>query len=132
MLRFGRRDNPHALVVDMSGVKMGDRFVQIGCANGGRLAAIAAKVGLSGRAAAVVPDQESAARAQKGAADAGVLLDVEVTPPQRFQSDPEAFDLAIVDDTAGMFGALLPEHRHLLITNLARALRSGGRVMVIS
>ena len=80
MFRFGRKDDPHALVVGMTGVKMGDRLVQIGCAEGGRLAAVAAKVGLSGRAVAVVPDDASASRAQKGAARAGVL--VEVSPSQ--------------------------------------------------
>ena len=37
---FLKRDDPYALVVGMTGVKMGDRFVQIGCAHGGRLAAV--------------------------------------------------------------------------------------------
>src|SRR5436190_1494733 len=86
MLRFGRRDNPYALVVDMTGVKMGDRLLQIGCPNGGRLGAIAAKVGLSGRAVACVPDEASAARARTGAGDAGVLVEVESGPP--FDSVP--------------------------------------------
>ena len=49
---FLKRDDPHLLIVGMTGVKMGDRFVQIGCAHGGRLAAVAGKVGLSGRAVA--------------------------------------------------------------------------------
>jgi len=44
---FLKRGEPYALVVGMAGVKMGDRFLQIGCADGGRLAAIAQKVGLS-------------------------------------------------------------------------------------
>ncbi|HEX4348321.1 MAG TPA: hypothetical protein VHZ73_12165, partial [Vicinamibacterales bacterium] len=75
---FARGGNdPHALLLGMTGVKLGDRFVQIGCANGARLAAVAAKVGLSGRAVAVVPDPESAARAQKGASDGGVLVEIE-------------------------------------------------------
>src|SRR5438067_2391131 len=65
---FLKRGEPYALVVGMAGVKMGDRFLQIGCADGGRLAAIAQKVGLSGRAVAVAPDEPSAARARKGAA----------------------------------------------------------------
>src|SRR5205085_8854538 len=75
MLRFGRRDNPHMLAVGMTGVNMGDRLLEIGCADGGRLAAIAAKVGLSGRAVAVVPDEAAATRARKGAARAGVLVE---------------------------------------------------------
>ena len=78
-----RRQDPYLLLVSMAGVKMGDRLVQVGCAHGGRLAALAGKVGLTGRAVAVVPDSEAAARATKGAADAGVLVELETAPPTR-------------------------------------------------
>lgn len=78
MIPFRRRDDPFMLVVGMTGVKMGDRLAQIGCAHGGRLAALAGKVGLSGRAVAIVPDDRSAGRASKGATDAGVLVEVEI------------------------------------------------------
>ena len=70
---FLKRDDPHLLIVGMTGVKMGDRFVQIGCAHGGRLAAVAGKVGLSGRAVLVAPDEAAAERGRKGAENAGVL-----------------------------------------------------------
>ena len=63
---FLKRDAPHLLIVGMTGVKMGDRLVQIGCANGGRLAAVAGKVGLSGRAVLVAPDEASALRGRRG------------------------------------------------------------------
>ena len=75
MIPFKRRDDPYSLVVGMTGVKLGDRVVLIGCAHGGRLAAVAAKVGLSGQALAIVPDEASAARARKGAEQAGVLVE---------------------------------------------------------
>ena len=58
------RDDPFTLVVGMTGVKMGDRLVQVGCADGGRLAAVASKVGLSGRAVAVHTKKEAGARPQ--------------------------------------------------------------------
>src|SRR6267142_150132 len=69
-----KRQDPYALVKSMTAVKMGDRVVQVGCAHGGRLGAVAVKVGLSGRAVAIVPDEPSAERARKGAAAAGALL----------------------------------------------------------
>src|SRR5436309_16015010 len=103
---FQRSGDPYMLMVGMTGVKMGDRVAQIGCAHGGRLAAVASKVGLSGRAVAIVPDETSAARAQKGAADGGVLIDVETAPPTRLPLEDESFDLAVVDDTAGLLGFL--------------------------
>ncbi len=46
---FAKSGSPHLLAIGMIGAKMGERFVQIGCAHGGRLGAVAAKVGLSGR-----------------------------------------------------------------------------------
>src|SRR5262249_25122779 len=99
--RFAKREAPYPLVVGMTGVKLGDRFVQVGCANGGPLAAIAAKVGLSGRAMAVVPDEASAMRARKAAANAGVLVEVEVAPSTKLPLEDASVDVAIVDDMAG-------------------------------
>jgi ubiquinone/menaquinone biosynthesis C-methylase UbiE len=128
---FLKRDNLHMLVVGMTGVKMGDRLLQVGCAHAGRLGAVAAKVGLSGRAAVVVPDNASAARARKGAADAGVLVDVDVAPATNLPLDDEAFDLAVVDDTAGLFGTMRAEDRVAAVRELARVLRPGGRVLII-
>jgi ubiquinone/menaquinone biosynthesis C-methylase UbiE len=128
---FLKRDRPHTLVVGMTGVKMGDRLLQVGCAHGGRLGAVAVKVGLSGRAAVVVPDEASAERARKGAANAGVLVDVDVAPPTRLPLEAGAFDLAVVDDTAGLFGTMRAEDRVAAVRELARVLRPGGRVLII-
>src|SRR5688572_6061557 len=97
---FLKRQDPYLLVVSMTGVKLGDQFLQVGCPHGGRLAAVAAKVGLSGRAVAVAPDAASADRARKGAESAGVLVEVEIAPPTRLPVENGAFDLALVDDTA--------------------------------
>jgi ubiquinone/menaquinone biosynthesis C-methylase UbiE len=128
---FLKRDNPHSLEVGMVGAKMGDRFLQIGCANGSRLGAVASKVGLSGRAVVVAPDENSATRARKGAADAGVLVEIEVASPMRLPFDQDSFDLAIIDDTAGLVGTMRPEERVQTLRELHRVVRPGGRVMII-
>src|SRR3989442_12669909 len=99
---FLKRDDPHSLVVGMTGVKMGDRVAQIGCAHGGRLGAVAGKVGLSGPAVAIVPDEPSAARARKGAADPGALVELEVAPARRLPVERGRFDLPGADDAAGV------------------------------
>ena len=126
-----KRQDPHYLVVAMTGVKMGDRLLHVGCGSGSRLGAIAAKVGLSGRAVAVVPDDESAARARAGAADAGVLVEVVVAPPTALPDETGAFDVVIVDDTIGSLGARRAEERVAAVRELHRVLRVGGRVVVI-
>ncbi len=128
---FLKRDNPHTLVVSMTGVKLGDRLMLVGCSHAGRLGAVAAKVGLSGRAVAVAPDESSAARARKGAADAGVFVEVEVAPPTRLPVENDALDLAVVDDTGGLFGAMSAADRAAAIRELVRILRPGGRVLIV-
>jgi ubiquinone/menaquinone biosynthesis C-methylase UbiE len=126
-----RRDDPYLLVVGMTGVRMGDRIAQVGCAHGGRLAAVAAKAGLSGRAVAFVPDEASSARARKAVEDAGVLVDIELAQPAKLPAEGQSFDLAIVDDTGGLFGTLRAEDRVAAVRELLRILRPGGRVVVI-
>ena len=128
---FLKRQDPYGLVVGMTGVKLGDRVLQIGCAHGGRLGAVAGKVGLTGRAVVVVPDQASADRASKGAANAGVLVEVEISPPTRLNLDADSIDLAIVDDTTGLAHGLGDRDRAAMARELLRVLRPGGRAMII-
>lgn len=131
MMPSRRKSNPYQLVVGMAGAKLGDRVVQIGCAHGGRLAAIAAVVGLSGRAAAVVGDAAAAARARKGAEQAGVFVEIEIAPLTKLPFDDGAFDLAVVDDTDGRFGAMAPQERINVLGEAWRVLKPGGRTLVI-
>ncbi len=128
---FRHGPDPHLLVVGMTGVKLGERFVQIGCAHGGRLGAIAARVGLSGRAVVVVPDERAAARARKGAAEAGVLLDVEIAPPTDLPLASGEFDLVVIDATGDVTG-LPPHQRAAAVREALRVLRPGGRTLVIA
>jgi ubiquinone/menaquinone biosynthesis C-methylase UbiE len=128
---FTRRAETHLLAVSMTGVKMGDRVAFVGCAHGGRLAAIASKVGLSGRAVAVVPDDRTAAVTRKGAEEAGVLVEIEVSPPTALPLENRAIDLAVVDDTAGMLAMIPAADRVAAIRELVRVLRPGGRVIFI-
>jgi ubiquinone/menaquinone biosynthesis C-methylase UbiE len=127
----GRGDEPHRLVVDMTGVRLGERVAQIGCPHGGRLAAIAKKVGLSGRALAIVPDEASAARASKGAAQAGVLVEIETAPATRLPAEDAAFDLVVVDETGGLLATMASSDRAATVREMLRLLRPGGRAIVI-
>ena len=128
---FARGPDPHTLAVSMTGVQMGDRVVHVGCANGGRLGAIASKVGLSGTFVAIVPDEHAAVRARKGAANAGALVEIEIAPPTKLRSADAAFDLAIVDDTEGLVTSLDERGRASAMREALRVLRPGGRVVVL-
>ena len=132
MSPFLRVSDPHALTVSMTGVKLGERLAQIGCAHGGRLGAVAAKVGLSGRAVAIVPDEASAARASRGAADAGVLVEVETASLTRLPVENDGFDVVVVDDTGTRLSAMQASERAATVREVFRILRSGGRVIIIA
>jgi len=129
---FARRGgDPHILAVSMTGVKLGDRVVFVGAPDPGRVAAIAAKVGLSGHAAAVVPDEKAAARLARAAADAGVLVDTDISDPRILPHPDAGFDLAVLDDTGALLEHMAEGDRVSIASQIARVVRPGGRVIVL-
>ena len=125
-LRKTKRREPAA--VTMSGVRMGERLLQVGVENAATAGVIAAKVGLSGSAAVAVPDEAAAGRVHSAAADAGVLMDVRVTPLNALPLPDASIDVVVVHalqalgGAGGSLGALRECHR---------VLRRGGRVIVM-
>jgi SAM-dependent methyltransferase len=120
------------LSIKMSGIRMGERLLQIGVDDPKLLAAMALKIGLSGSTSVVVRDEAAAARARGGAAAAGALIDLHVTSFDALPFAADAFDVAVVH---GM-GGLLPQLNEQARTERAlgeahRVLRHGGRIIVI-
>ncbi len=129
---FTRRGgDPHQLAVSMTGVKLGDRVAFVGCPDTGRAAAIAAKVGLSGRATATVSDDAAASRVNKAAANEGVLVDIEISDIKHLPYGDGEFDLAVVDDTGALLEQLTDGDRAAIAREVARILRPGGRVILV-
>src|ERR1041385_5939020 len=94
---FFRTSTPRdPLAVTMSGVRMGERVLQIGVDDPRVVGAITAKVGLSGHAAIALADEASASRARSGAAEAGGLLDLHVTVLGALPFDRGSFDAVVV------------------------------------
>lgn len=119
------------LHVTMTGVRMGERFVQIGCDDQALLGGLAAKVGLSGACAVVAFDEEAAARAGKVGAGVGALIDVRVVPPGAFGLDTASVDMVVVDDTRGTFARLPGADQRTALGEARRLLREGGRIEVV-
>jgi ubiquinone/menaquinone biosynthesis C-methylase UbiE len=125
---FLRKPNLERLPVAMSGVRMGERVLQIGVDDASLVGAIAAKVGLSGHAAIAVTTERQAARARAGAAAAGALADVQTTQAGLPFAE-EAFDVVVVH--AAPVLQALDDRSAVLLSDSRRVLRSGGRIVVI-
>jgi len=118
------------LVMAMSGVRMGERLLQIGVDDPAVLGVLAAKVGISGHAAVVTFDEPSAARASKGLADGSALADVSVITAGSLPSETDSFDVVIVHGLTRPLSALEDDVRSQLLSGVLRVTRVGGRVIV--
>ena len=119
------------LPVAMSGVRLGERVLQVGVDDARLVGQIAAKTGLSGTAACVVADPPQAAKAKDGADEAGVLMDIAVVPSGALPHPDGGFDLAVIHSASGRLASLEASARRRLLDESARVLRPGGRILVI-
>ena len=114
----------------MSGVRMGERALQIGIADPTLVGLIAAKVGLSGHAAIVVGQEQHAATARAAAARSGALAEVQVASLDALPFDDSAFDVVVVH-AAGLGDTLGGPAGIALVRDTLRVLRAGGRIVII-
>lgn len=120
------------LPIRMSGLRMGERLLQIGVDDPTLLGEMAGKTGLSGSASAAVADETAAARAREGAARAGALVDVHVANLETLPFDSEAFDVVVVHGVNGLLRALHEQARtEPVLREARRVLRHGGRIILI-
>jgi ubiquinone/menaquinone biosynthesis C-methylase UbiE len=119
------------LPVTMSGVRMGERALQIGIDEPSLVSAIAAKVGLSGHAAIAVADDTAGAAARAAAEKAGVLVDLHVAPLDALPFTDNSFDVVVLHARSGWLASLDEGGRQAMFREVHRVLRAGGRVMAI-
>ncbi len=131
LFKFFRQPAIDPLQVSMTGVRMGERFLLVGCDDPVLLAGLGAKVGLSGTAAAVVFDEHQAVRARGAAAREGFLIEQKIWREGPIGVDESAFDLAVIDDTQAGFAGRTSAVRTAMLAEVRRALRPGGRVEVV-
>jgi len=131
MALFKGSGEKHALEIAMTGVKLGDRLLQVGGADAALTAALSAKVGMSGRACVIVAGEDEAARATRAAQRAGVLMEVEQAALNLFPYDDHAFDLVVVHNQDGLIAAMKPEQRVAALQQARRILTPRGRIVVI-
>ena len=133
MRRFLRKASVERepLALTMTGVRMGERVLQVGVSDVRLTAMLAAKPGLSGHAAVVVSDERAAERARAAAAESGLLIDVHLAPLPALPLSDNAFDVVILHEAATTLAALDPGSRTQAIAECFRVLRSGGRLVAL-
>jgi predicted methyltransferase len=117
----------------MTAVRMGEKLLHVGAGDPALFTALAGKVGLTGRACAVVESEMADARMQAAAAEAGVLVDTEQVQNGLLPDGNDSADVIVVDLTPpGAFLLALDQAaRVALARDLLRVLRPGGRLVVV-
>ena len=131
MFKFRRMRAMDPLQVAMTGVRMGEKYLQILCSDATLTRGLASKAGLSGMAALAAPDAKHAARAESAAKKAGALIDVKVAPLAELDWPDGTFDMVVVDNTDGAFAERSTDERAAVLAAAHRVLRQGGRVEII-
>ena len=127
--RGGRSMDP--LQVSMTGVRMGERFLQIGCHDKSLLSGLASKVGLSGLAAVAVFDAAQAKKVASVGQKVGALIETQTIAGTTLPFDADQFDMVVVDDTNGAFSAIEATTRGAYLRDALRTVRKGGRVEIV-
>ena len=121
------------LQVAMTGVKMGERYLQLFCSDTALTRGLATKTGLSGEAALWAPDESHAARARKAAGNAGVLIDVQIDVRRpHCRGSAASFDMVVIDNTGRRLQRTARRRsRRAPRVGASSVLRQGGRVELI-
>ncbi len=119
------------LAIAMSGVRMGERLLQIGMDTPAVTGLLAAKPGLSGESAMVVPDDATAVSARRAAENASALVNIRVHALDALPFDQQAFDLVVIHNREGQLANLGDTQRTQVLQECRRVLRPGGRIVII-
>lgn len=116
------RTGAHDLAVTMSGIRLGERLLQIGLADGRLLVALASKIGMSGRTCGVDEQAAAVSRADAAASREGVLVELHHLTDRVMPFDASDFDAVVVN---------VPVVTAELCREAFRVLRPGGRCVVV-
>ena len=131
MLTRKRGTSMDPLQVSMTGVRMGERVLQIGCNDKSLLAGLAAKTGLSGNIAVASSYEHQKKLAAAIGRKVGALIDVkDIEEGRAWPFDQGAFDMVVVDDTDDGFWGFEPPVA--ILRKSLGSLRPGGRIEIVT
>jgi ubiquinone/menaquinone biosynthesis C-methylase UbiE len=119
------------LPVAMTGVRMGERLLQIGMDSPLVTSLLAAKPGLSGESSIVLIDEATAARARRAISETGANVNIVVRALDALPFSASSFDVVVVHNRNGRLASVIRDAGAQLLDECRRVLRSGGRVVVL-
>jgi SAM-dependent methyltransferase len=119
-----RKTTLEPLTVSMSGVKLADRVLIIGCADPRLIARLGAKAGLTGRACAVDETEALVTEAARITEREGVLIETAHAPGWQVSYSNDSFDVVVVRELGSALRTQALHEAH-------RILRPGGRAVAI-
>jgi ubiquinone/menaquinone biosynthesis C-methylase UbiE len=122
------KSSAEPLAVSMTGVKLGDRLLVLGCSEPVLIARLAVKTGFTGRAMALDEREPLVARAADVAGREGALIETASAPWRALPLDPNSFDVTVIYDVLPYLSA---GERLGCVAEVVRVLRPGGRCLVI-
>ena len=128
MAIFRKPKTAKDLSASMVGLRLGHRVLQIGHRNPRLIALLAAEVGVSGQASALVTDDSAAETIARAATARGVLVDVKVAPLRTPPFAQGWFDVVVIPE---FIGPMRPHERVGVLQGARQVLRVGGRCLVI-
>lgn len=123
-----RKSSLEPLAVSMSGIKLGDRLLIVGCDDTALIAALAGKAGLTGRACMVCASAEQRAHAARAVEADGALVESFDAQPTRLPFEDASFDVAVIRN---LLPSLDAGSRSVTVAEVRRVVRPGGRCIVI-
>ena len=118
------------LAIAMSGVRMGERVLQIGMDTPVVTSLLAAKPGLSGESVIVLADEAAATQARRATAESGALVNIAAHRLDALPFERGAFDVVVVHNRVGQ--TLTASGASQVLSECRRVLRAGGRLVVIN
>lgn len=112
----------------MSGLKLGDRLLMVGSSDTALTAALAMKVGLTGRACLVDAAEARLAAAAATVEQQGALIESFTAPFTALPFEPESFDVVVLRNA---LSGSAPAERGAAAAEAMRVVRPGGRCIVI-
>lgn len=127
-MRWFRKPPGDPLPVALAGLKLGDRLLMLGTSDTVLAAALAVKVGLTGRACLLDESADRLSAAAAAVEQEGALVESFTAPMSALPFEANAFDVVIARN---VLAAMPPEGRAAAAAEVTRVVRAGGRCLVI-